>query len=63
MTKTPYSPDQFPHAHAEPHKGKWRVVITEDDGSQQVFRSGLPANVAQRIAASLRTVDNSSKGE
>ena len=49
----------FPHAHTEPHKGRWRVIVTTSDGRQEVFHSGLGRRAAERIAAGMRTVDRS----
>ena len=46
----------FPHAHIEPHKGRWRVILTLQDGRQEVLRSGLNKAQAARIAETMRTV-------
>ena len=43
----------FPHAHAEPHKGKWRVVLTSENGHQEVVRKGLSRKAAEKIAADM----------
>ena len=49
--------DLFPHAHVEPHKGRYRVVLTNKDGRQEVMRSNLSKAVAESIAKDMRTVD------
>jgi hypothetical protein len=48
----------FPHAHAEEYRpGRWRVVLADRHGRQEILRRDLSREEAERIAATMNRRD------